>query len=263
MPAWAAVPNEAPSKITWSSSAVAESAAKRFSSSPLAPSSRWARSNRSSSKPSRSFGLPSTWSRSASISLASPSRCGTLGRKTDAVSPERRARTNRPIACAKYSGVLALVAYTPTASRGMSTPSDTIRTATSHRCWEAANVAIRADAPWSSESTTAAFSPVTCSSSFAYERATCWSLAMTRPPASGMPLARSTLSRASAARSTCGIQSPAGSSAVRHAWAIRSCVIGSPRRAASSSPAFVRQRVSPEYARNSTGRTTPSRSASE
>ncbi len=53
-------------------------------------------------------------------------------------------------------------------------------------------------------------------------------------------------SRASAARSTCGIQSPAGSSAVRHACATRSWVIGSPRRAASSSPALVRQRVSPE-----------------
>ena len=43
---------------------------------------------------------------------------------------------------------------------------------------------------------------------------------------------------------------------------MRSWVIGSPSRAASSSPAVVRQRVSPEYARKITGRTTPSRSAS-
>ena len=50
-----------------------------------------------------------------------------------AVSPGRRDRTNRPIAWAKNSGVDALVAYTPTASRGTSTPSDTIRTATSQR----------------------------------------------------------------------------------------------------------------------------------
>src|SRR3712207_7764208 len=40
--------------------------------------------------------------------------CGTLGRNTVAVSPERRARTNRPMAWAKYSGGDALVAYTPT-----------------------------------------------------------------------------------------------------------------------------------------------------
>ena len=50
-----------------------------------------------------------------------------------AVSPRRRARTNRPTACAKYSGVETLVAKTPTASRGTSTPSETIRTATIQR----------------------------------------------------------------------------------------------------------------------------------
>ena len=128
----------------------------------------------------------------------------------------------------------------------MSTPSDTIRTATIQRCSEAANEAIRPEAPSSSESTTTAGSPVISCSSFAYARAVCWSLAMTRPPASVMPCSRSRESRASAARSTCGIQSPRWSSAVRQAWAIRSLVIGSPRRAASSSPALVRHRVSPE-----------------
>ncbi len=56
---------------------------------------------------------------------------GTDGRKMLAVSPGRRDRTKRPIAWAKNSGVDALVAYTPTASRGTSTPSDTMRTATS------------------------------------------------------------------------------------------------------------------------------------
>ena len=163
-----------------------------------------------------------------------------------AVSPGLRARTKRPIAWAKNSGVEALVAYTPTASRGMSTPSDTIRTATIQRCPEPPNSAIRPEAPASSESTTTAFSPVICPTSFAYARAAAWSEAITRPAASDMPPSRRTVSRASAARSTWGIQSPPGSRAVRQACAIRSWVIGSPSRAASSSPALVRQRVSPE-----------------
>ena len=40
-----------------------------------------------------------------------------------------------------------------------------------------------------------------------------------------------------------GIHSPVGSSAVRSAWAVRSLVSGSPSRAATSSPARVRQRM--------------------
>ena len=51
------------------------------------------------------IGRPSTWSRSTSISEAKPSRGGTDGRNTDAVSPRLRARTKRPTACAKNSGV--------------------------------------------------------------------------------------------------------------------------------------------------------------
>ena len=51
-------------------------------------------------------------------------------------------------------------------------------------------------------------------------------------------------------------------SAVRHAWPVMSFVSGSPRRALTSSPALVRQRIWPEYVRNRTGRTTWSRSAS-
>ena len=58
-----------------------------------------------------------------------------------AVSPGRRDRTKRPIAWAKNSGVEALVAYTPTASRGTSTPSDTMRTATNQRLVSAENSA--------------------------------------------------------------------------------------------------------------------------
>ena len=77
-----------------------------------------------------------------------------------AVSPGRRDRTNRPIACAKNSGVDALVAYTPTASRGTSTPSDTIRTATSQRLVAAENAVMRAEEPGSSDSTTVGASPV-------------------------------------------------------------------------------------------------------
>ena len=82
------------------------------------------------------------------------------GRKTEAVSPRRLARTNRPTAWAKYSAVLTLVAYTPTASRGMSTPSETIRTATIHRSSDSANPAIFLLAAGSSESTTTGRVPV-------------------------------------------------------------------------------------------------------
>ena len=83
---------------------------------------------------------------------------------------------------------------------------------------------------------------------------------MTSAPASGMPL-RTSVNRRSAARSTFGIHSPRGSSAVRHAWETASLVIGSPSRAAISSPALVRQRMFPLYERKMTGRTTPSPSA--
>ena len=41
-------------------------------------------------------------------------------------------RTRRPTAWRKKSSVVVVVAYTPTRRRGMSTPSETIRTATSH-----------------------------------------------------------------------------------------------------------------------------------
>ena len=168
-----------------------------------------------------------------------------LGRKTLAVSPRRRARTKRPTACAKYSGVETLVANTPTASRGTSTPSDTIRTATIQRSVDRWNSPIRRLACGSSESTTVAGSPVIRLSSTAYARAVAWSEAMTSPPASGISR-RLTVNRSLAARRTAPIHSPAGSSAVRQAWAVTSAVDGSPSRTASSAPALVRHRISPE-----------------
>ncbi len=68
---------------------------------------------------------------------------------------------------------------------------------------------------------------------------------MTRPPASGMARLTS-VSRLSAASSTRVIHSPDGSSAVRQACAIWSLVIGVPSVAVISSPARVRQCISPE-----------------
>jgi hypothetical protein len=50
------------------------------------------------------------WSRCFSISAASSISDGTDGRNTDAVSPGLRARTKRPTACAKNSGVCVEVA---------------------------------------------------------------------------------------------------------------------------------------------------------
>ena len=82
-------------------------------------------------------------------------------------------------------------------------------------------------------------------SSSAYARALVWSVAITRPPASGMWL-RTSVSRVSAACSTAEIQEPCGSSAVRSACAARSLVIGPPSRALTSSPALVRHCISPE-----------------
>ena len=129
----------------------------------------------------------------------------------------------------------------------MSTPSETIRTATSQRWSEAANVgdpAGGADVVGEDHHGLLPRAPLQ------QPRVRPGGLLVAGDDqAAGVGHAlpgAARCSRASAARSTCGIQSPAGSSAVRHACAIRSWVIGSPRRAASSSPATVRQRVSPE-----------------
>ena len=92
--------------------------------------------------------------------MASAISCGTDGRNTEAVSPRFRARTKRPTAWAKNSGVEVDVAYTPTDSRGTSTPSDTIRTATIHRFSLAVNSSILLEAFASSERITVGDSPV-------------------------------------------------------------------------------------------------------
>ena len=99
--------------------------------------------------------------------------------------PRLRARTKRPTAWAKNSGVEVEVAYTPTESRGTSTPSDTIRTATIQRSSESAKAWIRLLEPGSSDSTSTGLVPLISASSSAYARATVWSVAITSPPASG------------------------------------------------------------------------------
>ena len=84
------------------------------SSSALAASEACAWSSRSSSAAKMSSSSVtlrwSTWSRCTSISEAKPSRLGTEGRNTEAVSPRLRARTKRPTAWAKNSGVDTVVA---------------------------------------------------------------------------------------------------------------------------------------------------------
>ena len=89
----------------------------------------------------------------------------------------------------------------------MSTPSDTIRTATIQRSWLSANRLIFR-LPWgSSLSTTTGFRRVMACRVSAYARALAWSEAMTSPAASGIWL-RTSVSRVSAADSTAGIQDP-------------------------------------------------------
>ena len=110
--AWS--PNSAPSNITRSNVA-SDSSAWNSPSESSAPSfARSAAASRSFSGPNGSSsapaGLPRTWSRSTSISAACRSRGGTVGRNTEASSPRRRARTKRPTAWAKNSGVAVFVA---------------------------------------------------------------------------------------------------------------------------------------------------------
>ena len=71
----------------------------------LAAASRPSSSAHSEASASSEVGRLRAWSRSSSIVAAWLRITGTDGRNTDAVSPRRRARTNRPTACAKNSGV--------------------------------------------------------------------------------------------------------------------------------------------------------------
>ncbi len=66
----------------------------------------------------------------------------------------------------------------------MSTPSDTIRTATIHGSLLSENRAMRSEAPGSSDTATTARVPSLRSSS-AMPVACVWSIAITNPPASG------------------------------------------------------------------------------
>ena len=166
----APVPNSPPSKSTRSNSAVESMASKPGSSASEAFSSRLAAAISLSSGLAKSCtssslaGRSRAWSRSVSSSAASASSGVTEGRNTLAVSPGRRARTKRPMAWAKNSGVEVEVAYTPTARRGTSTPSETMRTATIQRWLLAEKCSIFSEAPLSSLSTTVGFSPVMAAS---------------------------------------------------------------------------------------------------
>ncbi len=94
------------------------------------------------------------------------------------------------------------------------------------------------------ESTTVGSSPAMSRSSCAYWRAWAWSVATTRPPASGT-VCRTWPSRTSALRSTCWIHAPPGSSAVRQAPFVMSFVSPWPSVAFISSPIDVRHCIVP------------------
>ena len=71
---------------------------------------RAARPRRRRCRPRRGSAGRARGRAASSIAAACASSVGTEGRNTDAVSPRRRARTNRPTACAKNSGVDVVVA---------------------------------------------------------------------------------------------------------------------------------------------------------
>ena len=116
-PTAAPPPNAPPSKSTpWKDASESRAWKLPCASADDARSSRLASSSRSSSHPvsmgwSKSttsgtlLGLSRAWSRSSSMELASAMSTGTDGRNTEAVSPRLRARTKRPTAWAKNSGV--------------------------------------------------------------------------------------------------------------------------------------------------------------
>ena len=87
--------------------------------------------------------------------------------------------------------------------------------------------------------------PVTRCTIAAYARAASWSLASTRPAASGIPFSRRCVRRSSMAAMTCGTHSPPGSSAVRQAVASTAFVDSPVSEALMTSPALLRQRETP------------------
>ena len=103
----------------------------------------------------------------------------------------------------------------------MSTPSETMRTATSQRSDPAAKAAMPAEACGSSEVTMRAATPKRECRRDAIPRACSWSVAITSPPASGCSR-RTSVRRSFAARRTLGSHSPSSESAVRSRWLARS-----------------------------------------
>ena len=194
----------------------------------------------------RPSGRSSAWSRSTSISPARCSRAGTVGRKTDAVSPRRRARTNRPDGLGEEQrrrgrgGVDADGQARHVDALGDHPDRD-------HPAVVAGGELLDPSlAPASSDSTTVGALAGDPRAAARRRRApTSWSVAMTRPPASGTPR-RTSVSRLSAAASTWRDPvAPAGRARSARPAPVRSLVSGSPRRAVISSPALVRQRISP------------------
>ena len=84
------------------------------------------------------------WRRCSAMAKARSPQAGLVGDEQERllVPHPRVQRTRRPTAWRKNSSVVVVVAYTPTRSRGMSTPSDTMRTATIHGSLPAAKRAM-------------------------------------------------------------------------------------------------------------------------
>ena len=152
-------------------------------------------------------------------------------------------RTTRPTAWRKNSSVVVVVANTAILSRGRSTPSLTIRTATIHGSVPVPKSAIRSEASGSSEVATTAGTPRAASSS-AIPAAWAWSMAITRPPAAGS-VRRSVTSRSWACSSTVGSHSPSRLSAVRNRWLARSRPRSSSKVAATTSPSGATHSMNP------------------
>ena len=110
-----------------------------------------------------------------------------------------------------------------------------MRTATSHGSRPVANAAIRSDASGSSEVTTTAGAPNPGAAASAMPRAWSWSMAITRPPASGW-WRRTSARRSTASRSTVGSHSPSSDSAVRRRWLASWFASGSSKVASCTAP---------------------------
>ena len=242
------------SKSTWSKWASDSSASKAPSSrAPLALSARLASSSRLCSSAhiwpmSSASGLRSrAWSRSSSSRerVVEDDRARTAGR------PTRSRRAAGPGRSGRRPGRRRAASRSRWRRRrrrgaGTSTPSDTMRTATIQRSSLAPNVLdALAGAEVVGEHDRGRLAGERARGSRRTRAPAVWFEAMTSPPASGDVASHlgepAVGGRAAPPAST----RPSGSSAVRQACAMRSLVIGSPSRAASSSPALVRQRMLP------------------